>query len=73
MAQLFNKIGHVYWKPINVTPRRIDSLEVIGISIGRRRPKRTWIETVRYDLKTPNITDNIASNLTEWKHKIHIA
>lgn len=39
----------------------------------RGRHKKTWIETIRNDLKALNFTDKIALDRTEWKYKIHAA
>lgn len=43
--------GHVWRRLINATVRRIYCLKVTGISRGRGRFKKTWLETVRNDPK----------------------
>lgn len=43
--------GHLDRRPIDATIRRTDFLEVTGTSGLRGRPKNTWIETVRNDLR----------------------
>lgn len=44
-------ISHVHARHIDVTLKNIDYLEVVCISKGRGRHKKTWIETVRNDLR----------------------
>lgn len=57
--------GHVRKRPVNVTIRWLDSLAVIGISMLKERPKKTWIKKVRNDLKGPNLTEYCS--LPDWK------
>lgn len=52
--------------------RKIYSLEITGISRWKGRPKKTWIEKVRNNLKALNCTDKIAQYRTELKHMIHL-
>lgn len=39
-------------RPIDAIQRKFDYQKLQALQGGRRRPKRTWIETSRNDLKT---------------------
>lgn len=45
---------------------------VTSTSRGRGKPKKTWIEKVKKELKVPNLTDKIALDRTEWKYILHV-
>lgn len=64
---------HIQKRPIDVTLRKSNSLEIVGTSSGRGRLKKTQIKAVRNDLKAVNLIDKIALNQTEQKRKIHVA
>lgn len=49
--------------------RIIDCLEVTGTSRGGV-PNKSWIETVRNDVKALIITDKIVLGRTEWNRKV---
>lgn len=55
--------------------QQLEKLIVQRLDVHQRveRPKKTWIEIVRNDLKTLNLTDKITLEQTEQKRKIHIA
>lgn len=58
--------GHAHGQqPIDTTVKRINWLEVRGTSRTKGRPKKTWTETVRKDLKALNSTDTITLEWTE--------
>lgn len=44
---------------LDATMKKSDSLVVIGTSRKRERLKKTWIETIKNDLKVLNLTNNI--------------
>lgn len=52
------------------TVMKTDCLEVMGISRGRGRFKKTWIGIVRNDLKVIKLTDKIALCRIEKKCQI---
>lgn len=55
--------------------QQLEKLIVQRLDVHQRveRPKKTWIEIVRNDIKTLNLTDKITLEQTEQKRKIHIA
>jgi hypothetical protein len=43
------------------------------IAMRRERPKLTWKETVKKDLKRWNIPKELGSNRSAWKTTIHVS
>lgn len=43
-----------------------DRLEVIGISRGKERPEKIWIETITNDFRALNLADKIVLGRTKW-------
>jgi hypothetical protein len=39
---------------------------------GRGRPKLTWVEAVKRDLKDWNVSRELAFDRTAWKSAIHV-
>lgn len=37
------------------------------------RPKKTWLETIRNDLKIFNLVEEIILSRAEWREMIHLA
>ena len=40
---------------------------------GRERPKLTWVEAIKGDLKGQNIPKDLALDRSAWKTAIHVA
>lgn len=47
----------------------INCLEVVRTSKGKRRFKKFWIEPVRVDFKSLNLTGKIVLDQTEYNYK----
>ena len=64
--------GHVQRKS-SVAPVRNEVLErVNNVKRGRGRPKLTWDESVKRDLKDWNISKEIALDRSAWKLAINV-
>ena len=64
--------GHVQRKPPEA-PVRNEVLERIdNVKRGRGRPKLTWEELVKSDLKDWNISKEIALDMSAWKLAINV-
>ena len=48
--------GHVQCRPA----RKSLAMKVDGLPRGRGKPKRTWMEVVKIDLKKCNLSENLA-------------
>lgn len=59
-------------RPYMQLREKIECSNVTRTSRRRKRPKKTWIETIRNDLKALNLTGKIALNRAEWlQRKVH--
>lgn len=58
---------------MNAPIKKGDRIIVNGAVRTRDRPKRTWVEAIKKDLKILNSVEEMALNRTEWKKKIHVA
>lgn len=36
------------------------------------RPKKTWMEVARIDLKMCNVSEDLAQNIPDWRSRIHV-
>lgn len=52
-------------RPTDVTVSKIDCLGVTSTSIGRGRPKKTWIEHLENDLNELNFIDKSSLDCTK--------
>ena len=48
-------------------------MKVDGPPRGRGRPKRTWIEVVKINMKKCNLSKDLAQDRSEWRNRIRVA
>ena len=48
-------------------------MKVDGLPRGRDRPKRTWMEVLKIDMKTCNLSEDLAQDKSEWRNTICVA
>ena len=66
--------GHVCRRPMDAPVRRIETMELTTqIKRGRGRPKKTWKETIKNDLKYLQLNKEMCNDRTRWRQMIHIA
>lgn len=70
VAPIEDKISYVYSRHIDVTVRRIDSLEFTSICKGRGRIKKKMDRHIKNDFKALNLINKIALARTGSKYKI---
>ncbi|KAL6517417.1 hypothetical protein OROMI_033118 [Orobanche minor] len=63
--------GHVRRRQASAPVRRVESLLVVG---GRRRgrPRRTWEEQLRLDLKALNLSEAMTVYMCSWRRQIRV-
>ncbi|KAL6575540.1 hypothetical protein OROHE_000917 [Orobanche hederae] len=63
--------GHVRRRQTSAPTRRVESLVVVG---GRRRgrPRRTWEEQLRLDLKALNLSEAMTVDRCSWRRQIRV-
>ena len=64
--------GHVQRRLATVPLRKSLAMKVDGPVRGRSRPKRTWMEIVKIDMKY-GLSEDLAWDRSEWRNRIHVA
>ena len=72
IQHLLRWFGHVQRRPPEA-PVRNGVLELVdNVKRGRGRPKLTWVESVKRDLKDWNISKEIALDRSAWRLAINV-
>ncbi|KAL6495878.1 hypothetical protein OROGR_030441 [Orobanche gracilis] len=64
--------GHVRTRQASDPVRRVESLSVVGVR-RRGRPRRTWEEQLRLDLKAFNLSETMTADRGSWRRRIRVA
>ena len=64
--------GHVQRRPQEAPVRSRILSQDSNVKRGRGRPKLTWVETIKEDLKGWNISKDLALDRSAWKTAIHV-
>ena len=64
--------GHVQRRPPKAPVRSGIISRVSNVKRGRGRPKLTWVEAIKGDLKGWNILKDLALDRSAWKTVIHV-
>ena len=64
--------GHVQRRPPETPVRSGILRQDSNIKRGRGRPKLTWVEAIKGDLKGRNISKDLALDRGAWKTAIHV-
>ena len=64
--------GHVQRRPLEVPVRNGVLEQVDNVKRGRGRPKLTWDESVKRDLKDWNISKEIGLDRSAWRLDINV-
>ena len=54
--------GHIRRRPMNAPVRRCEMIEYLEYSRSRGRPKISWSEVIRHDLKTLGLVEDMAQD-----------
>ena len=65
--------GHVQCKPVTASVRKSLAMKVNSPPRGRGRPKRSWMDVVKIDIKKCNLFEDLTQDRTEWRNKICVA
>ena len=63
---------HGQRRPETVPVRKSFTMKVDGPPRGKGKPKKTWMEIVKIDLKMCNLSEDLAQDRSEWRNKIHV-
>ena len=64
--------GHVQRRPSDAPVRSGILSQDSNVKRGRGRPKLTWVEAIKGDLKGWNIPKDLALDRSAWKTAIHV-
>ena len=64
--------GHVQWRPLEAPVRSGILKRADNVKSGRGRPKLTWDESVKRDLKEWNISKELAMDRSAWRLAINV-
>ena len=64
--------GHVQRRPLEAPVRSGILSQDSNVKRGRGRPKLTWVEAIKGDLKGWNIPKDLALDRSAWKTAIHV-
>ena len=64
--------GHVQRRPPEAPVRSGILSQDSNVKRGRGRPKLTWVEAIKGDLKGWNISKDLALDRSAWKTAIHV-
>ena len=62
--------GHVQRKTLAASVRRVESVIVEG-KRSQERPRRTWDEQIKIDLRELNLSGGLTRNRGSWRRHIH--
>ena len=63
--------GHVRRRPTDAPVRRVKRIKLGQVKRAQGRPKKTWIEVIRQDIKAKDFSEEILLNRNELKKLIH--
>ncbi|RLN42202.1 hypothetical protein C2845_PM01G44640 [Panicum miliaceum] len=64
--------GHVQWRSPEAPVRSRVLKQAENVKRGRGRPKLTWDDSVKRDLKEWNISKEVALDRSAWRLAIHV-
>jgi len=64
--------GHVKTKSVNTPVRRYEAINLLDYRRGRGRPKMSWNELIRSDMKFMELTEDMAQDRNLWRSWIKI-
>jgi len=62
--------GHVKRRGVSAPVRRCEAINLIHCRRGRGRPKMSWNEIIRGDLKSMGLTEDMAQDRKLWQTRI---
>ena len=65
--------GHIRRRPRDAPVRRCEMMECPKYRRSRGRPKKSWSEVIRQDLKTLGLVEDMAHDRKLWRARIKLA
>jgi len=64
--------GHVRRRPMDAPLRRCETIECLEYRRSRGRPKKSWSEVIRHDLRTLGLVEDMAQDTKIWRARIKV-
>jgi len=64
--------GHVKRRSVNAPVRKYEAINLLHCRRGRERPKMSWDEVIRRDMKLMGLTDDMTQAKNLWRSAIKI-
>ena len=68
----FRWFGHVRRKSMDALLRRCENIDRLDYKRSRGRPKKSWSEVIKDDLKTLGLGEGMAEEKTLWRSRIKV-
>jgi len=65
--------GHIRRRSMDTLVRRCEKIDLPRLSRSRDRPRKSWSEVIRHDLKTLGLVEDMAQERRLWRSKIRVA
>ena len=65
--------GHVRRRSMDAPVRRCETIECLDYRRSRGRPKKSWSEVIRHDLRTLGLVEDMAQDRKLWRARIKVA
>ena len=59
-------------RPADAPVRRVERIKLGQVKRAQGRPKKTWMEVMRQDIKGKGFNEGILLNRNEWRKLIHV-
>ena len=64
--------GHIGLRPTDAPVRRVEKIDIVQGKKLRGRPKMTWMEVVKKDMKLLELEERMVADRNVWKRRIHV-
>jgi len=64
--------GHLRRRPRDAPVRRCEMIACLDYRRSRGRPKKSWSEVIRHDLKTLGLVEDMAHDRKFWRDRIKV-
>ena len=64
--------GHVRRRPMDAPVRRCETVECLDYRRSSGRPKKSWSEVIRHDLRTLGLVEDMAQDRKLWRARIKV-
>ena len=65
--------GHIRRRSMDAPVRRCENIDRLDYKRSRGRPKKSWCEVIRIDLKTLGLVEDMTHDRALWRSKIKVA